>query len=279
MMKIALEVWSSDYQQTLATCRRAEQLGFHAFYYGESPHDLNLECWTTLAALAQATERIRLGPVITNVLPPYRSPALMVRQAQAVWEISSGRLDFRTGVGAYHRFGQAWWGHAGIDYPPYEQRLIDLTTLLDLLASELPELPVTIAATGSRALALAAERADVWETSFCSPAEFAARDRLMAQAGDGRRPLRSLEIDGFIAPDANRVTKLLDRVATDRGAAEDLAPVMQRALTGLPADVAGQLEQLSAVGVEQIVVALHDPHDPDALEALAEAVELYRLNV
>ena len=278
-MKIALEVWSSDYQQTLATCVRAEQLGFHAFYHGESPHDLNLECWTTLAALAQATEHIRLGPVITNVLPTYRSPALMVRQAQAVWQISSGRLDFRTGVGADHRFGQAWWGRHGIDYPPYEQRLVDLITLLDLLETELPDLPVTIAATGSRALTLAAERADVWETSFCTPSEFADRDRMMVEAHDDRRPLRSLEIDGFLATEPDSLVKLLDQVAADRGATEDLAPVMQRALTGLPGDVAGQLGQLSAVGVDQIVVAFHDPHDPNALEALAKAVELYRLNL
>ena len=288
-MEVALEVWSSDYEQVAATCRRAEELGLAGFYYGESPHDLNLDCWTTLAALAGSTERIRLGPVIANILPTYRSHLLLAKQAATTATVSNGRVDFRTGAGAASAFGRRWWEPFGVTYPDYEQRLADLATALEVLpplwsvqrgpghGAPTPapvRIPITVAATGDRALRLAAASANVWETSFCTPAEFAERNaKLSAMVGD--RPVaRSLEIDGFVAPDDGRLRHLLDRVRSERGAAEDLAPVFDRALLGTPREVADRLEALATVGVDQVVVALHDPHDPSALEALAAGAAL-----
>lgn len=274
---IALEVWGADVDQVLATAIRAEQLGFDAFYYGESPPGgLNLECWTVLAALAGATSRIRLGPVIANALPTWRHPALLVHQALTVAALSGGRLDLRTGVGAAARFGRAWWGPHGIDYPGYGARLDDLVTLLDTLARLGPAahpIPVTIAATGRRAMALAAARADRWETSFATPGELTARRQVMDELTAGRPITCSLEIDGFVAADRAAARRLLGRVRTDR-AAEDLDEVLARALVGTPAEVAARITELAGAGADHLVVALHDPHDPDALEALATAVSL-----
>lgn len=293
---IALEVWGADADQLVATAIRAEELGFAAFYYGESPPGgLNLECWTVLAALARATSRIRLGPVIANALPTWRHPALLVHQALTVTALGGGRLDLRTGVGAAAPFGRAWWAAAGVDYPDYGQRLADLVTLLDTVdrfrprptidapqrrpgqpgPSDRPDPPhpmsVTIAATGSRAMALAASRADCWETSFATPDELVARRREMDRLAAGRRITCSLEIDGFVASSPALLDRLLARARADRPA-EDLDPVLTRALVGTPAEVALQLARLAAAGADQLTVALHDPHDPDALEALAAAV-------
>lgn len=272
-MRVALEVWSSDFGQIEATCRQAERLGFHAVYYGESPHDLNLDCWTTLAALARSTERIRLGPVITNVLPSYRSTLLLARQAATVAAISGDRLDLRTGAGAAAAFGRAWWEPYGVSYPRYEQRLADLRSTLEALPRLWPAeaaIPVTVAARGERAMLLAATHAQVWETSFCTPAEFAERDRRMEQLLGDRRVIRSLEIDGFLSLTPAGLARLLDRVRAERGPAEDLDRVFDRALVGTPPQAAERLGELARVGVEQVVVALHDPHDVDALEALAQ---------
>ncbi len=285
-MQVALEVWSSDFAQVEATCRLAESLGFDGFYYGESPHGLNLDCWTTLAALAKITDQIRLGPVITNILPTYRSTALLANQASTVAAISGGRLDLRTGVGAARPFAKGWWEPAGVDYPHYEQRLADLTAALELLSVLL--IPITVAARGERAMHLAAAHAAVWETSFCTPDEFAAADaafrRVEAATPHGQtvtrsaepvRPvIRSLEIDGFVSRSSRSLDRLLARVQSERGAHEDLDPVFERALVGHPSDAAEYLDRLANVGVDQVVVALHDPHDPDALHALADAIAL-----
>lgn len=275
-MKFSLEIWSSDYNRVLATCQRAEQLGFDGFYYGESPNELNQECWTTLAALAQATSIIRLGPVITNVLPTFRSSLLLARQAQAVATISNGRLDLRTGVGADSSFGRAWWETTGVRYPPYATRLDDLVDALDLIDNLIePAVPVTMAATGERAMRVAAARATTWETSFCTPAEFAERRSRFDElaAAQHRQVQHSLEIDGFVATTSDRLDALLARVGRERGQSEDLKPILARALVGTPKTVAKQLTDLSTAGVDQVVVAIHDPLDVDALESLAAAAE------
>ncbi len=273
-MLIALEVWSNNYRQVEATCVLAEQLGFDAFYYGESPNDLNLECWTILAALARSTDRIRLGPVIANVLPEYRSIHLLARQAQAVAAVSDGRLDFRTGVGASVRYGRPWWEPVGVTYPDYEQRLADTKAALEALSGFGPDsfsVPITVAATGQRAMALAAATADVWETSFATPAEFAQRNAEMGRLRGDRPLVRSLEIDGFVAADQGSLDQLLAEVHSDRGQHEDVAAIMDRALVGTPNQVADQLGRLAAAGVDQVLVAAHDPHDSGLLEALSEA--------
>ncbi len=123
---------------------------------------------------------------------------------------------------------------------------------------------------------LAATQADVWETSFCTPAEFQAQNTRFANMGGGRDVVRSLEIDGFVARTSGDLSRLLDRVRSERGGTEDLEPVLERALVGVPSDAVARLRELQAAGVDQVVVALHDPHDPDAIHALAQTAALLR---
>ncbi|MEM9131423.1 MAG: LLM class flavin-dependent oxidoreductase [Actinomycetota bacterium] len=323
-MRLALEVWGADVDRTLSTCRRAEELGFDGFYLGESPTGLNLECWTMLAALAQATATIRLGPVITNVLPTYRSTMLLGRLAATVAVIARGRLDFRTGVGASVIYGRPWWEPFGVDYGSYAERAADLDAALGALrpfwAGEpvtppnggsgevvigagadgsvslgfaAPVIPVTVAAVGPTGLDLAARHAEVWESSFRTPAEFAALDaefraradavaeRSLGRSGrSGRSGLterlerveRSLEIDAFVGTDGKRASAAMTALHRERSG-EDLDRVVARALVGPPSQVGERLAELAAAGVDQVVIAAHDPHDPDALEALARGRE------
>ena len=287
-LRVALEVWSADFDQTAQTCVAAEQLGFDAFYYGESPTGLNLDCWTALSALASETQRIRLGPVIANILYDYRSLLLLAKQAATLAIVSHGRLDFRTGTGAAHRFGAAWWEPYGIRYPQYEQRLQHLTTALGLLAPlwagqsvtienghrvslglSVPVIPVTVAATGRRAVKLACSTAHRWESGFRTPTEVEAEIRA---ANKPASVAYSLEIDGFIGTSEQAAQSVVSQVVEAREpSGEDLGPVLERALLGTPEQVAEQMIQYHIAGVEQLVVALHDPHDTDSLHALATA--------
>ena len=50
----------------------------------------NLEAWTTLAALADATKRIRVGVQVTGMI--YRHPAVLANMAATVVIISDGLL-------------------------------------------------------------------------------------------------------------------------------------------------------------------------------------------
>ena len=57
----------------------------------------NLEAWTTLAALAQATHRIRIGCQVNGMI--YRHPAVTANMAATTDVISGGRLELGLGAG------------------------------------------------------------------------------------------------------------------------------------------------------------------------------------
>src|SRR5438045_5972332 len=57
----------------------------------------NFEAWTMLAALAQATSRIRIGCQVTGMI--YRHPAVLANMAAAVAIISGGRRERGRGAG------------------------------------------------------------------------------------------------------------------------------------------------------------------------------------
>ena len=87
------------------------------FYPLTEPFDgPNLEGWTMLAALAQATRRIRLGCQVTGMI--YRHPAVLANMAATVDIISEGRLELGLGAGWNQMESDAY----GIDLPPLKER-------------------------------------------------------------------------------------------------------------------------------------------------------------
>ena len=67
----------------------------------DGPSLSGFDCWSSLAALAAATTRLRLGPLVSCVY--YRSPAQLARLAADVDRISGGRLVLGLGVGNHER--------------------------------------------------------------------------------------------------------------------------------------------------------------------------------
>jgi probable F420-dependent oxidoreductase len=59
-----------------------------------------LDAWSTLAALAQATSRIKLGPQVSPIT--FRHPSLLAKAGMTVDRISEGRLILQLGTG-WHR--------------------------------------------------------------------------------------------------------------------------------------------------------------------------------
>ncbi|MEM9521874.1 MAG: LLM class flavin-dependent oxidoreductase [Actinomycetota bacterium] len=281
-MRICLEVWGSDPRRLVEVAMHAEMVGLDGVYLGEGPTGLNADAWSTLGAIAAQTHRIRLGPVIANLLPDARSPVAMARHGATLAALSQGRFDFRTGIGAAGGSGRRWWEPAGIRYPGYAQRAIDTDRQLAILrrlwsgeAVDLgdgpfelglchPPIEITVAATSATAFEIARIHADRWETSFATPMQFQQRAHV---APPGLAT--SLEIDGFVGS-IHEPERVWRQVVRDRGT-EDLDAIRRRALVGSPLEVRDRLDDFDVAGVDQLVVALHDPTDLDAISALAES--------
>jgi F420-dependent oxidoreductase-like protein len=76
----------------------------------------NFEGWTMLAAMAQATRRIRIGCQVTGMI--YRHPAVLANMAATVDIISGGRLELGLGAG----WNQMECDAYGIELPPLRER-------------------------------------------------------------------------------------------------------------------------------------------------------------
>ena len=137
-------------RDVVALARLAEQVGFdsvwmsdHFFYEPyddfrvvgvELPPDFagvkngQWECWTMLAAIAQATDRVRLGTLVCNT--GFRNPALLARMADTVDDLADGRLILGLGAGDFateHRaFGYPFDHRVG----RFEEALAIITPLL-----------------------------------------------------------------------------------------------------------------------------------------------------
>jgi F420-dependent oxidoreductase-like protein len=123
-----------DWDDLVNRVRLAEDLGFDGAWgfdhfvpmYGEGPGNC-FEGMTTLAALASATSRIRLGLLVTGVT--YRHPSVLAAQALTIDHASHGRLELALGAAWYedeHR-------RLGLEFPPVGERFDRLEDTLEIL--------------------------------------------------------------------------------------------------------------------------------------------------
>ena len=184
----------STWAEILAVWKEADAIDlfesgwvFDHFYPIQSPQrpepDLTgpcLEGWSLLAALAQATTRLRLGALVTGV--HYRHPAVLANMVATTDIISGGRLDVGIGAG----WNEQESGAYGIELGSMRERLDRFDeachVLTSMLSNEVTTFDGAVLPAARRALRAAPDAAT-------APAD---RDRRRRREADpaGRGSLR-----------------------------------------------------------------------------------------
>jgi len=126
-----------SFEQTRQMAQRAEATGFdtvaiedHLFIHGapgDDPRDPRLECFTAVAGLAMATERVKLAQLVA--CNSFRHPAMTAKIAVSIDHISGGRLELGLGAGWFREEYEA----LGVPYPPPATRIEQLGEAVQII--------------------------------------------------------------------------------------------------------------------------------------------------
>jgi F420-dependent oxidoreductase-like protein len=112
------------YETMARVAQEAEALGYQSIWLYDHFHtvptptqEITFESWTSTAALARDTKRVRVGQMVT--CNSYRSPSLLAKMASTVDALSHGRLILGIGAGWYEEEYVAY----GYPYPRTRERL------------------------------------------------------------------------------------------------------------------------------------------------------------
>jgi probable F420-dependent oxidoreductase len=164
----------------------------HFFPLHGEPEGKTFECWTMLAAFAEATSRVEISSLVT--CNSYRNPELLAYMAGTIDHISGGRLILAIGSGWFRKD----YDEFGYPFGTKGSRLDDLAVALPRIESRLARLnpqptrdiPIMIGGGGEqKTLRLVARHADIWH-GFGDPEVVERKHRILDEwcAEEGRDP-------------------------------------------------------------------------------------------
>jgi probable F420-dependent oxidoreductase len=252
----------------VALARAAEESGFDSIWIGDhllyrtAPERGPWEAWTLLSALAAATSRVRLGPLVACA--GFHPPAVLAKMAATIDEVSGGRFVLGLGAG---------WNREEFDAfgIPFDRRVARFEEAFGivrgLLAGErvtldgafssaqdavlLPpparRVPLMIGSNGPRMLGIALPHVDAWNTwytDYGNTAEgFAAlNERISAAARAAGRPPEEVARSAC-------VHVVLDRASDER-------PIEAPPVEGTPAQIAARLRELEDAGADEAILVV-----------------------
>jgi alkanesulfonate monooxygenase SsuD/methylene tetrahydromethanopterin reductase-like flavin-dependent oxidoreductase (luciferase family) len=306
-LRIGVAIWSqsSDWVDYLDAARRVDRLGYDHLWtwdhiyaiFGDENQSI-FEGYTALAALAQATQRIRLGLFVgANT---FRNPGLATKALITIDHISGGRAVMGIGGAWFEREHTAY----GIDFGSgFGQRLDWLgeavpaiRTLLDggevtsdggryafdgLKMTPPPlqkHLPLMIGGSGEKkTLPLVARYADIWN-AFGTPETLQRKDDILrgycSDLGtDADAIVRSVGCKVTVRrTEAEAHAALEGILATNRLTPADIADD-HTFWTGTPEQIAETMISYRAVGFHDFIVECPAPYDAETLELIISDVK------
>jgi F420-dependent oxidoreductase-like protein len=245
-----------------------------------------LEGWTTLAALAGHTQRLRLGTLVLGC--SYRHPAVVANMAATIDHVSGGRFVLGLGAGGQRNEHEAY----GLPLLPITHRLDafeescaairsllrERRTTLDGSFYQLTDapcdpkpvqdrLPLLIGGGGERrTLRIAAQLADEWHV-WGSPAEFRSKSNVLD---------RHCEVLDRDPSTIRRATGAVVLVSDEKPTADGDSGPEAADVTGRPAMVLDLLGAYGDAGADEFIVR---DHAKTALSASRESLSLFSAGV
>ena len=187
-IKFGLFLPTGNFADAKAAALQAEQDGFYSvstndhFFSPLGTHDTpQLECFTSLTAIAALTDNIRLAPSVAAA--SFRNPALLAKITSTLDQVSNGRFIMGLGAGWFDKEYEAH----GYPFPPTPERLAQLEETVQILKAmwcdeeptfsgkyfsinkayanpkpvQKPHPPIMLGGSGSGLLKIAAAHADI----------------------------------------------------------------------------------------------------------------------
>ena len=238
------------------------------FYPLTPPLDgTHLESWTALAALAQATSRLRLGCMVNGM--HYRHPAVTANAAVTLDHISGGRFNLGLGAGWFEPESNAYGIPLGSLKERFDRFDEGLEVITSLLTKEYTDF-------NGRYYQLTQAR--------CEPKPVQSRIPIVI---GGRGPNRTLpavarwaDLWDLAGPDSAETWKASSDILDQRCAAIGRDPAEIRRSVHLmwpeeadPVAMAASAADYAAAGVDLVIFSMRAPYKVARLEPLVSALQ------
>jgi alkanesulfonate monooxygenase SsuD/methylene tetrahydromethanopterin reductase-like flavin-dependent oxidoreductase (luciferase family) len=289
-MRVALMIEGQEgvtWEQWLALARAAEDANLDGLFRSDHYRSIvrgdpagSLDAWATLAGLAAATTKLRLGTMVSPVT--FRRVSVLAKLVTSVDHISNGRVELGIGAGWYESEHEAY----GFKFLSTKERLDELDRQLEELTrqwTEAPDIwpkplqqphpPIIVGGTAKPRTVRAAVRfADEYNTVFASVDEARERKRILDEAAReaGRDPLRfSLMIGCVVGRDESELQRRLAQFREISG--QDAPPI-----SGTVDQVVARLREYEQVGVERVMLQHFVHEDVEMVSVLGEVASRLR---
>jgi F420-dependent oxidoreductase-like protein len=282
------------YETMTCVAQTAEACGYESVWLLDHFHTVpspaqavTFECWTSTAALARDTKRVRIGQLVS--CNSYRNPALLAKMASTVDVLAHGRFTFGIGAGWYEHEYRAY----GYEYPAASERLRQLHEAVQVILAmwtqeeavfegsyyqvrgainqpkgvQQPHIPLLIGGGGEQVtLKLVARYADACNVRG-DPATVAHKFGVL------KRHCAAVGRDyAHIWRTVNTICVIADTDEQALAQVPEMSPAqLGEVLVGSPETIRTRVAAYEAVGVQELMIAFPDAAQVEPIRRFAEA--------
>jgi F420-dependent oxidoreductase-like protein len=310
-MRVCLMIEGQEdvtWDQWLALAVACEESGIEALFRSDHYLSVNgqrdfgsLDAWTTIAALAARTERIRLGTLVSPAT--FRHPSLLAKSVVTADHVSAGRVELGMGAGWHRDEHQAYgfpfpeararmemleeqveivhrsWGEEQVTFDGRHYRLDRSPAMPKPVQS--PHPPLIIGGHGGvRSLRLAARWADEYNTVSATPEECRALrarvEEAWKRADRYERPTFSMMTGFVVGTDRDELLRRTEAVVRRIGGKESPEAYLEGRgdewVAGTPDEVVARLLEYEDAGVDRVMLQYLAHEDVGGVKLLGREI-------